>query len=92
MLDSYSSITNPLDRDKINDLLMNQKHLTDEYNTFTNEASNKGLYMDLMSILSSEHEMEHKLFEEMQKRGWYAIDYAAESQIERTRQGVNQIK
>jgi spore coat protein CotF len=91
-MDTYSNTTNPLDREKTNDLLMTEKHLTDTYNTFANEATNKNLQQDLLSILNQELELEAKLFEEMQKRGWYTVEYASQTQINNVKQSYDKIQ
>jgi len=85
-IDTYSSITNPVDRDEVNDMLLTKKHLTEAYNTFSNETSTKALQQDLLTILSEEHEMEFKLFQELQKRGWYTVEYANQSEIDKVKQ------
>jgi spore coat protein CotF len=81
-MDGYSSITNPADRDRIMDLLSDEKHLTDTYNTFSIETSGRGLHQDLLSILNDEHELEFRLFEEMNRRGWYSVEYAEQRDID----------
>jgi spore coat protein CotF len=90
-MDTYSSITNPLDKDKVNDLLMTQKHLADSYNTFANETTTKNLQQDLLSILNDEHDLEFKLCEEMQKRGWHTVEYVNQSDIDKVTQSYNKM-
>lgn len=90
-MDTYSSITNPVDKDKINDILLTGKHLTDSYNTFSNEATSKSLHQDLLSILNEEHDLEFRLFEEMQKRGWYSVEYVKQEDIDKVKQSYNKM-
>lgn len=90
-MDTYSSLTNPMDKEKLNDLLITEKHLTETYNTFTNEASTKNLQQDLLSILSEEHELEFKIFDEMQKRGWYRVEYVNQADIDKVKQSYNKV-
>ena len=90
-MDTYSSITNPLDKERIKELLMTEKHLTGSYNSFANETSSKNLHQDLLTILNDEHELEFRLFEEMQKRGWYSVEFADQNAIDKTKQNYNKM-
>jgi spore coat protein CotF len=90
-MDTYSSITSPVDKERVHDLLLTQKHLTDSYNTFANEASNRNLQQDLLTILSNEHDMEFKVFEEMQRRGWYSVEYVDQADIDKVKQSYNKM-
>lgn len=90
-MDTYSTLTNPLEKEKIHDLLLTEKHLTDSYNTFSNEASSKSLQQDLVTILNDEHDMEFKIFEQMQKRGWYSLEYASQSDIDKVKQSYDKM-
>ena len=90
-MDTYSSITNPVDKEKVHDLLFTQKHLTDSYNTFANESTTKNLQQDLLSILSDEHDLEFKLADEMQRRGWYTVEYADQSGIDKIKENYNKM-
>lgn len=59
------------DREIMDDILSSQKHITDGYNTFSNECVNQNLQNDMLNILREEHNMQFTVFSEMQKRGWY---------------------
>lgn len=90
-MDTYSNITNPVDKEKVNDLLFTEKYLTDSYNTFSNEASTKALQQDLVAILNDEHELEFKIFEEMKKRGWYSLEQASQQEIDKVKQSYKKM-
>lgn len=70
----------------INDALSSQKFITDGYNTFANECATPALKTDFMNILSEEHQIQHELFLEMQKRGWYQVEAADEQKIQQAKQ------
>lgn len=67
------------DREIMDDILTSQKHMTDVYNTFSNECTNQQLQSDMLNILKEEHTIQFNVFNEMQKRGWYS-PAAAEAQ------------
>lgn len=77
----YEHITTGLEKDKMNDILMTQKHLTDLYNSGANEADCKVLHADLLNILNEEHQIEHELYEAMKKRGWYNMSKADNQEV-----------
>ena len=79
--------TNPnfTDREIMDDILSSQKHISEGYNTFSNECVNQQLQSDMLNILKEEHNIQFTVFNEMQKRGWYNPD-AAQAQM------INDIK
>lgn len=77
----YVHTTTGLEKDKMNDVLMTQKHLTDLYNSGSNEVDCKVLHADLLNILNEEHQMAHELYDAMRKRGWYSVPKADNQQV-----------
>ena len=69
------------DQEIMTDVLVSQKHITGVYNTFANECKNKQLKDDMMCILNEEHTIQHNVFTEMEKRGWYAPPAAEQQKI-----------
>lgn len=69
------------DREIMDDVLTSQKHITDVYNTFSNECVNQQLQADMMSILKEEHNMQFDVFSDMQKRGWYSPAAAEQQKV-----------
>lgn len=90
-MDTYSSITNPVDREMMSDLLMMEKHMTETYNSFSNDSTNKNLHEDLLNILNDEHELEFKIYYEIQKRGWCSVEYADQFEIDNIKQKYEKI-
>ena len=90
-MDTYSTITNPKDKDKINDMLISEKHLTNTYNTFASESSSKNLQQDILTILTDGHELVIKLSDEMNKRGWHTVEYVNQADIDKVKDSYNKI-
>ncbi len=69
------------DREIMNDALISQKFLTDDYNIFAGECSTPAVYNDFMTILAEEHQIQNEVFQEMSKRGWYQTQPAEQQKI-----------
>ena len=78
--------TNFGDKEMITDALTSQKMITGNYNTFANECASPALKSDFMNILSDEHQIQHEIFSEMQKRGWYNVEQADQNKISQAKQ------
>ncbi len=73
--------TNFGDKEMMTVALASQKFATDNYNTFANECVSPALMAEMMNILSEEHQIQHELFSEVQKRGWYTVEQADAQKI-----------
>ena len=82
MINSSNSFT---DREIMDDVLSSQKHISDGYNTYSNECVNQQLQNDMLNILKEEHSIQYTVFEEMQKRGWYSPGAAQAQMINETK-------
>ncbi len=74
------------DRDYINDILANEKYLTDNFNVFAREASHGELYSDIKNILTETHDSTRKLFNLMFEEGFYKLQAAPENEIQQAQQ------
>ena len=74
------------DREMLTDALSSEKFMTENYNTFTNECASPTLMNEFMNLLSEEHQIQHDIFSEMQKRGWYPTPMAEEQKIQSAKQ------
>ena len=74
------------DRDIINDALATEKYLTDNFNVFAREASNKVLHGEVMRILGETHEAARNVFDLMFKLGQYKLTAASQQDIQETSQ------
>jgi len=69
------------DHEIMDDVLSSQKHITGMYNTYSCECVNQNLKNEFMNILREEQTIQHNVFSEMQKRGWYAPDPAQAQKV-----------
>ena len=76
---------NLTDREIMDDILTSQKHITDVYNTFSNECVNQKLQDDMVKILKEEHSIQFSVFSDMQKKGWYSPGAAQAQMIDETK-------
>ncbi len=74
------------DKAMMEDVLSAQKHITGEYNAFANECASAAVKTELINILNEEHQIQHEVFAEMQKRGWYQVEQADQSKVNQTKQ------
>ncbi len=74
------------DREMMDDALSSQKFITEVYNTFANECTSGALKTEFMNILTEEHQIQHDIFAEMQKRGWYAPEAADQNKVNQAKQ------
>ncbi len=74
------------DKDMMTDILSSQKNITGIYNTYANECACPNLKADMMNILNEEHQIQHDVFCEMQKRGWYQTEPAEVTKINEVKQ------
>ncbi len=69
------------EKEKLTDALSSQKLITEVYNTFANECDSPEVKSVFMNILNEEHTIQHDMFCEMKKRGWYEPAEAEQSKI-----------
>lgn len=91
-MSDYKYTTSNVEKDRVKDILMTQKHLTNLYNSTSNEVDCKDLHNEVLNILREEHEMEHILYDEMKKRGWYDTKMADSKDIENLYSECSNIK
>lgn len=65
----------------LDDALISQKFLTDDYNEFACECANVQLRNEFMNILNEEHQIQAEIYDEMTKRGWYKTEPAEQQKI-----------
>ncbi|TDT50316.1 spore coat protein [Fonticella tunisiensis] len=91
-MSGYNNTTNILEKDRMNDILATQKYLSDLYNTGANEADCSSLHNELLNILREEHEIEHRLYDAMKKRGWYDASKADMNEVNKVYNEYNSMK
>lgn len=61
------------EKDISTNLLVTLKHMKQEFNTFTQEASNETLYTDIFTLYESISQLQRDVFEMMSAQGWYKM-------------------
>ncbi len=74
------------DMEIMTDVLTSQKTMTEHYNNYANECASPELKNSFLSILREEHQIQADVFTEMNKRGWYKVQPADQSQVSTTKQ------
>ena len=73
------------DKEMLIDALDSEKYMTEGYNTYSNECASASLMKEFMDLLGEEHQIQHDVFLEMQKRGWYPTQQAEKSKIQQAK-------
>lgn len=73
------------DKEMLTDSLSSEKFMTDHYNHYANECASPSLMNEFMNLLSEEHQIQHDVFTEMQKRGWYQTQDAPAEKIQQAK-------
>ena len=74
------------DKQRIEDVLISQKHITGVYNTFLNEAVNADVKSCLNNILNEEHDIQNQIFGQMTQKGWYQLECAEDAKVNKEKQ------
>ncbi|MBR5521738.1 MAG: spore coat protein [Oscillospiraceae bacterium] len=61
------------DKTIMTDMLSTQKFIASNYNNYAGECATKASKAKLMKILAEEHDIQFKIFENMQSKGWYEV-------------------
>ena len=69
------------DKTMMTDMLASQKFIAQNYNNYAGECSTKQSKAKLMKILGEEHDIQFKIFEQMNAKGWYPTTPAAQDKI-----------
>jgi len=72
------------DCDYLNDMLNNEKNMTNNYSIVLNEVSNDDLYNELLKIFKDTQDFQRKLFNLAFKKGWYKLEKAEDQKITST--------
>lgn len=69
------------DKERMTDLLLTEKKMSSNYNTYASECTNVKLRDTFLNMLRSGHTTQTQLFTESQNRGWYTTTPADGAQI-----------
>ena len=69
------------DKTMMTDMLSSQKFIAQNYNNYAGECSSRQAKAKLMKILGEEHDIQFKIFEQMNSKGWYPTTPAPQDKI-----------
>lgn len=72
------------DRDYLNDVLQNEKCMSDNLSIALNEASNEQLFNEVLAMFSATKAAARDLYNMMFKFGWYSLEKAEAQKINQT--------
>ena len=69
------------DQERITDLILSEKKMSSNYDTFASECVNVQLRDEYLNILNQGHKTQTELFKTAQQKGWYQVEQAPESKV-----------
>ena len=69
------------DQERITDLILTEKKMSANYDTFASECVNVQLRDEFLKLLNQGHQTQTKLFQTAQQKGWYQVEQAPESKV-----------
>ncbi|BDF67806.1 spore coat protein [Pseudoflavonifractor phocaeensis] len=69
------------DQERITDLILTEKKMSTNYDTFASECVNVQLRDEFLKILNQSHQTQTDLFQAAQSKGWYKVEPAPASKI-----------
>jgi len=69
------------DKTMMTDMLASQKFIAQNYNNYAGECATKQSKSKLMKILGEEHDIQFKIYEQMNAKGWYPETPAPQDKI-----------
>ena len=72
------------DQERITDMILSEKKMSTNYNTFASECVDTRLRDEMLKLLTQSHATQTSLFQTAQQKGWYKVDPAPQSKIVET--------
>lgn len=72
------------EQERITDLILSEKKMAGNYDTFAAECVSDRLRDEYLKILTQGHKTQSALFKTAQAKGWYKTEPAAQSKISET--------
>ena len=69
------------DQERITDLILSEKKMSSNYDTFASECVDPQLRGEYLGILNKSHQTQSELFRAAQSKGWYTVEQAPQSKI-----------
>ena len=70
------------DQERITDLILTEKKMSANYDTFASECVNVQLRDEFLKLLNQGHQTQTKLFQTAQQKGWYQVETAPASKVQ----------
>lgn len=80
------------DQERITDMILSEKKMSTNYNTFASECVDDQLRNEYLEILNKSHQTQTALFKAAQSKGWYTVEQAPQSKISETYNKFNMQK
>ena len=74
------------DQEIITDLMLTEKKMSANYDTYASECVNTQLRDTFVSMLTKSHETQTHLFKTAQQKGWYQVEQAQTRKVDQARQ------
>jgi len=74
------------DQEVITDLMLSEKKMSANYDSFASECVNTKLRDTFVELLAQSHETQTNLFMTAQKKGWYQVEQAPAQKVDQARQ------
>ena len=72
------------DQERITDLILSEKKMSTNYDTFASECVSDQLRDEYLKILNQSHMTQTALFKAAHSKGWYTVEAAPASKISET--------
>lgn len=69
------------DQEHMDDLLLSEKKMSDNYDIFASECANIQLRDEFIKIFTQGHKTQTELFQTAQQKGWYQVEQAPENKV-----------
>lgn len=79
------------DQEIVTDLLLTEKKMSGNYNTFASECVNDRLRDAYVGIITASHKTQTDLFKTGQQKGWYQVEQAPAQKIDQAVQKFSQV-
>ena len=70
------------EQEYLTDLLMGEKKMTANYDTYASECVNTQLRDQFLQILNQNHKTQTELFNKAKEKGWYQVEQAPASKVD----------
>lgn len=80
------------DQERLSDLLMSEKKMSANYDTYASECVNNSLRDQFLQILTTSHKTQSELFDQAKSKGWYQVEQAPASKVDTALQKFSNTK